>query len=185
MVKQRNAKDLMNAIVIAMSVTILVVIAALVIASITENSVFTDIPTTGTNTNETLTALNATVPQTLAIISTASDASCSVTSLTNATGGEVIPTSNYTVVDADCTVVLIALSTYIDEDVNATYTYSYASGTSLAGVNVTKVTSDFGSFVTNLIAFLAVIGTILGVVWLVIYVRKLFDKKEGIANITA
>jgi len=52
-------------------------------------------------------------------------------------------------------------------------------------INTTSISDSFGSFVTNLIAFLAVIGTIVGVVWLVLYVRKLFDKKEGIEGITA
>lgn len=52
-------------------------------------------------------------------------------------------------------------------------------------INTTAIANSFGSFVTNLIAFLAVIGTIVGVVWLVIYVRKLFDKKEGLQGISA
>jgi len=56
---------------------------------------------------------------------------------------------------------------------------------SLTIINTTAISNSFGSFVTNLIAFLAVIGTIVGVVWLVMYVRKLFDKKEGLTNITA
>lgn len=56
---------------------------------------------------------------------------------------------------------------------------------SLTIVNTTAISESFGSFVTNLIAFLAVIGTIVGVVWLVMYVKKLFDKREGITDITA
>ena len=56
---------------------------------------------------------------------------------------------------------------------------------SLTIINTTAISESFGTFVTNLIAFLAVIGTIVGVVWLVMYVKKLFDKKEGISGITA
>ncbi len=52
-------------------------------------------------------------------------------------------------------------------------------------INTSNIADSFGSFVTNLIAFLAVIGTIVGVVWLVMYVRKLFSKEEGLQNITA
>lgn len=52
-------------------------------------------------------------------------------------------------------------------------------------INTTAISDSFGTFVTNLIAFLAVIGTIVGVVWLVMYVKKLFDKKEGLQNISA
>ena len=56
---------------------------------------------------------------------------------------------------------------------------------SLTIINTTAISASFGSFVTNLIAFLAVIGTIVGVVWLVMYVKKLFDKKDGLQNISA
>ena len=56
---------------------------------------------------------------------------------------------------------------------------------SLTIINTTAISDSFGDFVTNLIAFLAVIGTIVGVVWLVMYVRKLFDKKEGLQGISA
>lgn len=56
---------------------------------------------------------------------------------------------------------------------------------SLTIINTTAVSNSFGTFVTNLIAFLAVIGTIVGVVWLVMYVRRLFDKKEGLQGISA
>ncbi len=52
-------------------------------------------------------------------------------------------------------------------------------------INTTAISTAFGSFVTNLIAFLAVIGTIVGVVWLVMYVKKLFDKREGLQGISA
>lgn len=56
---------------------------------------------------------------------------------------------------------------------------------SLTIINTTELGEQFGSFVTNLVAFLAIIGTIVGIVWLVMYVKKLFDKDEGIQGITA
>jgi len=56
---------------------------------------------------------------------------------------------------------------------------------SLTIINTTELGESFGTFVTNLVAFLAIIGTIVGVVWLVMYVKKLFDKQEGIQAITA
>lgn len=52
-------------------------------------------------------------------------------------------------------------------------------------INTTEIAESFGDFVTGLIAFLAIIGTIVGVVWLAKYVRKLFDKDEGLTNLTA
>lgn len=51
-------------------------------------------------------------------------------------------------------------------------------------INTSAISASFGSFVTNLIAFLAVIGTIVGIVWLVMYVKKIFDKKEGLQGIS-
>lgn len=57
--------------------------------------------------------------------------------------------------------------------------------TSITIINTTLVGIAFGDFVTGLIAFLAIIGTIVGVVWLVFYVKALFDKKQGIQAISA
>lgn len=56
---------------------------------------------------------------------------------------------------------------------------------SLTIINTTELSDAFGAFVTGLIAFLAIIGTIVGVVWLVSYVKHLFDKKSGLQAITA
>jgi hypothetical protein len=180
-----KAKDIIDSIALAMLVVVFVVIAALIVSTITSNSVFTDIPTTGTNTNETLTNVTNITASTFAIISTAPTATCTLTSAVNATDGTLLTAGNYTFTGSGCTFILADTSAYIGEDLNVTYAYSYASGTSQAGVNVSEISEDFGSFVTNLIAFLAVIGTIIGVVWLVLYVRKLFDKKQGIQDLTA
>ncbi len=57
--------------------------------------------------------------------------------------------------------------------------------TSLAIINVTAISDQFGLFITGLLAFLAIIGTIVGVVWLVFYVKMLFNKDGGISNMTA
>lgn len=53
---------------------------------------------------------------------------------------------------------------------------------SLTIINVTELSDNFGLFVTGLIAFLAIIGTVVGLVWLVSYIKPLFDKKDGIAS---
>jgi len=180
-----KAKDILDSIAIAMLVVVFVVISALIVATITDSSVFTDIPTTGTNTNETLTNVTNITASTFDIISTRADSTCTLTSAVNASDGTLLSAGNYTFTGSGCTLILEDDSSYIGEDLNVTYGYSYTSGTSLAGVNVTEISEDFGSFVTNLIAFLAVLGTIIGVIWLVLYVRRLFDKKEGINNLTA
>ena len=77
-------------------------------------------------------------------------------------------------------VILVVISALIVGTILSSSVFS-----SLSIINVTAVSNTFGSFVTNLIAFLAVIGTIVGVVWLVMYVKKLFDKEEGLQGISA
>jgi len=77
-------------------------------------------------------------------------------------------------------VILVVISALIVGTLLANTVFS-----SLTIINTTAIAESFGTFVTNLIAFLAVIGTIVGVVWLVMYVKKLFDKKEGLQGLTA
>ena len=176
-----KAKDIMDSIAIAMLVVIFVVIAAMIVSTITDSSVFTDIPSSGVVTNETGAYINAT-GYTLDNAGVGGFASPVITAIYNATSGGIVGLGNASVSASG--IVTNATATNWG-NVTISYTYNFASGTSQAGVNITEIRDDFGSFVTNLIAFLAVIGTILGVVWLVLYVRKLFDKKEGINNLTA
>ena len=84
-----------------------------------------------------------------------------------------------------CSTVCPFDAIYIGEDINATYTFAYTSTRNPTGVNISQIQEQFGLFVTGLLAFLAIIGTIIGVVWLVFYVKQLFDKKDGLQGITA
>jgi len=174
----------MNSVAVALLVVIFVVISGLIVATITSNSVFTDIPSAQTATNETNAWLNETA-YTLSNAGANGFASPVITAIWGEQGGLYnvsIATANASVTSGG---IVTNATAYTNANVSYSYTYTVASGTSLAGVNVTNISNAFGTFVTNLIAFLAVIGTIVGVVWLVMYVRKLFDKKEGINNLTA
>lgn len=184
MANKINTKELMNSVAVAMMVVIMVVISSLIVATLTSNSVFTDIPSAQTATNETGAWLNETA-YTLSNAGADGFASPVITAIWGAEGGEYnvsIATANASVTSAG---VVTNATVYTNDNVSISYTYTINSGTSLAGVNVTVISNAFGNFVTNMIAFLAVIATILGVVWLVFYVRKLFDKREGIQEITA
>lgn len=176
-----TAKDLMNSVIIAMSVVIMVVISALIVGTILDDSTFSDITDSGSVTNETGAYINST-GYTLDDASVSGFTSPSITAAYNDTDGTLLDSGNYTVSDAG--VLTNATATTYD-NVSVSYTYTYSTDRNLAGVNVSNISNSFGSFVTNLVAFLAVIGTILGVVWLVVYVRKLFNKEEGIQGITA
>ena len=57
--------------------------------------------------------------------------------------------------------------------------------TSLTIINTTAISENYGAFVTAVLAFLTIGGTIIGIVWLLKYVRGLFDKKSGISGMTA
>lgn len=52
--------------------------------------------------------------------------------------------------------------------------------TSLTIINTTALQSTFGSFVTAITALVVVGGTILGVMWIMPYVKKLLGKKSGL-----
>ena len=56
---------------------------------------------------------------------------------------------------------------------------------SLTIINTTALSESFGLFVTGLIAFLAIMGTVAGIAWLVSVIKPLFDKKSGLQGITA
>ena len=173
---EQEETNIMRSISIAVAVVILAVISALVISSILGSSIFDDIPTTGTNTNESLGAVDNITNVTFAIISTASSAICDLDVIHNATGGEVVLGSgNYTFY-TDCNLIMNGTSPYNGTTLNATYSFTYDSGTSLAGVNVTEIADDFGEFITGLLGFLGIIGIVLGVIWLIMYVAKLFSK---------
>jgi len=47
-------------------------------------------------------------------------------------------------------------------------------------INTTWIGVQFGLFVTALLGFLAVIGVIIAIVWLISYIKPLFSKEDGI-----
>jgi len=57
--------------------------------------------------------------------------------------------------------------------------------TTLTIINTTYLSEQFGAFTVAIIGFLGTIGTIIAVVWLIRYVKELFDKKQGLGNMTA
>ena len=178
-----KSKKLISTILTVMVVVILSVISALIVGTLLDNSVFDDIPVTGTNTNETLTNVTNITASSFAILSSYPTATCTLDSVYNATGGELLGAGNYTY--STCTLILTDSSAYIEEDLNVTYDFSRPSGINTAGLNVTALSNNFGLFITGLVAFLAIIGTIAGIVWLIVYVKQLFDKKTGLQAISA
>lgn len=52
-------------------------------------------------------------------------------------------------------------------------------------INVTDLQTAVGGFLTAIFGFFALAGTVIAIVWIVGYIRKLFDKKTGLNSITA
>jgi hypothetical protein len=80
--------------------------------------------TSGSADNETLTTVTEAGEDLTA--STLRGVSCSVTECLNATGGEVIPTTNYTATDCS---VAVTTSDYNNTDWMCSYTYTYEADT--------------------------------------------------------
>jgi len=168
--------EILKSIGVAVGITIFAVIAALIVGAILDSSVFSEGDITGTNTNETLSAMDNITNSTFAIISTQPTATCNLDSVNNATGGEeIVGAGNYTFYASDCKMILQDDSPYIGEDVNVTYDFTYV-GEGLTIISVSDIKNNFGEFITGLLGFLGIIGIVLGVLWLVLYVVKLFSK---------
>ena len=172
---EKNETELMKAIGVAVAIVILGVISALIIGAILDSSIFDGTTVTGTNTNESLGTMDNITNETFAIISTQPNATCTLDNVYNSTGGEVISSGNYTFYGSDCNMILTDVSEYIGEGVNVTYGFTYIDESGLI-VDVDAIAALFGEFIDGLLGFLGIIGIVLGVIWLIMYVAKLFSK---------
>lgn len=73
------------------------------------------------------------------------------------------------------TFVALILQTILSLDIMATVDV----------INVTALKAAIGLFLAGLWGFFGLAGTIISIVWVVGYIKDLFDKKEGINAITA
>ena len=176
---EKNGTEIMKAISIAVAVVILSVIAALVVGSILDSSVFSVGAVSGTNTNETLGIVDNVTNVSFDILSTQPAANCSLSTVYNSSG-QILLANNYTFYP-DCKLILLSASPYINETLNATYDFTY-TGPGSTIVDVSNIKSLFGEFITGLLGFLGIIGIVLGVVWLILYVAQLF-RKDGLSNL--
>ena len=157
------------------SIIMITVFFALVLGSILSIDIFTNIDVDGTVTNETITNASAVTNSTMAIIATYPAATCTLTSLVNSTDAVAVPASNYTFY-TDCNLILTATSGFIGEDVNATYAYTYESSNTLAGIDVDALSAIFAAFVVAVTAFIVIGGTLLGILWILPFIKPLFKR---------
>lgn len=52
-------------------------------------------------------------------------------------------------------------------------------------INTTTLTTSFGSFLSAIFGFFALAGTVIAIVWIVGYLKSLFDKKNGLGTLAA
>ena len=180
---KERSKRIFGAIGLVVGVVILLAFGGLIVGSVLDSSAFADVVTTGTNSNETLSTVNNTVTQDFAILSTFPNAGCVLGTVYNASEGTLIDAGNYTQ-PTTCQILSTAGSEFINGVWNVTYVFTNTQSQT-AGLNISELTAGFSGFVTGIVAFLAIIGLIIGVVWLISYLKGLFSKDEGIQSFGA
>lgn len=177
---EKQGKNVINSIVLVLVVVLVVAISALIVGSVLGAEVFSG--TSGSTVENVSNVTNITAVN-FGILSTSSDATCILLEVKNAADQVAIASGNFTQ-PTTCTIQATSASNFIGNawQVNYTFTTPGAAG---SVINITELTDGFGGFVTGLISFLAVIGIIIGVMWLVFYIRPLFSKEEGVQNFDA
>lgn len=52
-------------------------------------------------------------------------------------------------------------------------------------INVTQLKAAIGLFLAGLWGFFSLAGSVIAIVWVVGYIKQLFDKKQGLGSITS
>jgi hypothetical protein len=131
--------------------------------------------TAGAVTNETVTTLNTSVGDYLAR-ATLKNVVCSSTAIvTNSTGGQTVPSTNYTL-SSSCLLTGKVNSGYIDRNVNISYTYTYSALTASS-----NVTDDMQTEISNNTSIAGIVLTIslVGIVLAVLIGIFLAARKGG------
>ena len=174
-----------KAVAVVAGLVLLCVFYALIISSILGTAIFSNIASSGSADNETILDVSNITARTVTNAGL-DEFVMAVSAITNATDGVVIDAGNYTLT-TNGTIIATdagAVDIFNGTDWNVTYTYTYDTATTLSGLNVNTVKSQFGAFITAILSFIGIGGTIIGIVWLLKYVKELF-KKDGISGMTS
>lgn len=126
-----------------------------------QNNISTE---SGSANNETISALDNVTAQAVTNSGACGFNLFAVTTATNATGGEVISSGNYTTDASAGTIIATSDSSYIGEDWNVTYTYQYGTG-ACEGVNATIGAINEVPTWLGIIVILAIVGILLAIVF--------------------
>ncbi len=151
-----------------------IALVSLILGSILGLAIFQNIDLSGTTNEEILTAVDNITATDFAILAISSNADCTLTNVTNSSNGGTLAAGNYT--EGTCTIILADDSEYIGFDLNVSYTWEYESTATLAGINVSALSTIFGAFIVAITAFMVIGGTLLGILFILPYIRPLFKK---------
>jgi len=106
--------------------------------------------------------------------------------MTNSSGGEIVPASNYTLNSpSNCYIKSAATGLYKNTLVNVTYVYQYDTTNTTTVIGLGDIQSNVVGMVINFFALMPTVGTILavviliaGIVILVLYVRRMKDSGQ-------
>lgn len=177
---ENRTKQIFGSIYLVVGVVLIIAIMGLVVGSFFNASIFQDVTNNDTVTNEVLSAVDNVTTTDFAILTTYPGATCTLGTVTNTTDGVVISSGNYTQPDT-CQILAEVDSTFIGVNWNVSYAWTNTDSP-LGGVNITILTAGFSAFTVGIIAFLGIIGIIIGIVWLISYLKPLFSKDEGLQS---
>lgn len=173
-------KKVLNSVSLVMVVVLIIAIAALIVGSVLGTEAFGG---TSGATVENLTAVDNITAQSFSILSSAQFSTCTLLAVENATTGTAIASGNYTL-PTSCSIIATDASGFIGFNWEVNYTF-VDPGLAGSVIDIAGLTTGFSGFASGIIAFLAVIGIIIGVMWLVSYIKPLFSKEEGISGFEA
>lgn len=177
---KKSGKEIIRAVVLVMTVILIAAIAALIVGSVIGSDAFSG--NSGSKV-ENLTAVDNITAQSFSIQSISPFITCTLLEVQNATDSTVITSGNYTQ-PTTCSIIATSDSEFIDFNWEVNYTF-VNPGAAGGVINLTVLTNGFGGFVSGIVGFLAVIGIIIGILWLVLYIKPLFSKSEGIQGFDA
>ena len=87
---------------------------------------------------------------------------------------------NVTILAGNYTVSAVGVLTNATEqdytDILISYDYAYESSSTLAGIDVNALSAIFAAFVVAITAFVVIGGTLLGILWILPFIKPLFKK---------
>lgn len=167
-----NKNRTANAISEVGGAIMLTVLFALILGSILGLALFQNIDSTGTVTNATGGYIN----ETGYTLSFASETDIAYTNLVilNATDNSTILAGNYTLSAGG---ILTNATATEYPSILITYDYSYETSATLSGVNINALSATFSAFVVAIFAFVVIGGTLIGILWILPYIKPLFRKE--------